>query len=103
VRPKLHDRLPNLAGIEATVVAMRQRVKGTRPGQVVRTGRGAMPGHTPGTISLIFEVKDNGKPLTVAFPGGTEFNFVNDVAHSTPTSVLRANLPPRRRPPAPPF
>jgi metallo-beta-lactamase class B len=40
-----------------------------------------MPGHTPGTTSLIFEVKDNGKPLTVAFPGGTEFNFVNDVPH----------------------
>jgi metallo-beta-lactamase class B len=40
-----------------------------------------MPGHTPGTISLIFDVKDQGKPLTVAFPGGTEFNFVNDVPH----------------------
>jgi metallo-beta-lactamase class B len=40
-----------------------------------------MPGHTPGTTSLIFEVKDNGKPLMVAFPGGTEFNFVNDVPH----------------------
>jgi metallo-beta-lactamase class B len=40
-----------------------------------------MPGHTPGTLSLIFQVKDNGKPLTVAFPGGTEFNFVNDVPH----------------------
>jgi metallo-beta-lactamase class B len=39
------------------------------------------PGHTPGTLSLIFEVKDHGKPLTVAFPGGTEFNFVNDVPH----------------------
>jgi len=24
-----------------------------------------MPGHTPGTISLLFEVKDNGKPLRV--------------------------------------
>jgi metallo-beta-lactamase class B len=40
-----------------------------------------MPGHTPGTLSLIFEVKDHGKPLTVAFPGGTEFNFLNDVPH----------------------
>ena len=26
-------------------------------------------------------MKDNGKPLTVAFPGGTEFNFTNDVPH----------------------
>jgi len=40
-----------------------------------------MPGHTPGTVSMIFEVKDNGTPLTVAFSGGTEFNFVNDVPH----------------------
>src|SRR6202047_2359872 len=40
-----------------------------------------MPGHTPGTVSMIFEVKDNGTPRTVAFSGGTEFNFVNDVPH----------------------
>jgi metallo-beta-lactamase class B len=40
-----------------------------------------MPGHTPGTVSMIFQVKDNGMPLTVAFSGGTEFNFVNDVPH----------------------
>jgi metallo-beta-lactamase class B len=39
------------------------------------------PGHTPGTVSLIFQVKDNGKPLTVAYAGGTEFNFINDVPH----------------------
>jgi metallo-beta-lactamase class B len=41
-----------------------------------------MPGHTPGTISGIFQVHDHGKPLTVAYSGGTEFNFVNDVPHS---------------------
>jgi metallo-beta-lactamase class B len=40
-----------------------------------------MPGHTPGTISGIFGVHDHGTPLTVAYSGGTEFNFVNDVAH----------------------
>jgi metallo-beta-lactamase class B len=40
-----------------------------------------MPGHTPGTVSMIFQVKDNGAPRTVAFSGGTEFNFVNDVPH----------------------
>jgi len=33
------------------------------------------PGHTPGTLSLIFTVKDNGKPLVVAYSGGTAFNF----------------------------
>jgi metallo-beta-lactamase class B len=40
-----------------------------------------MPGHTPGTLSMIFQVMDRGVPRTVAFPGGTEFNFVNDVPH----------------------
>jgi len=39
------------------------------------------PGHTPGTISMIFQVKDNGRPLTIAYSGGTAFNFVNDVPH----------------------
>lgn len=39
----------------------------------------ATPGHTPGTFSAFFEVKDGGKPLTVAYSGGTAFNFVNTV------------------------
>jgi metallo-beta-lactamase class B len=39
------------------------------------------PGHTPGTLSMLFDVKDNGRPLTVAYSGGTAFNFVNDVPH----------------------
>jgi metallo-beta-lactamase class B len=39
------------------------------------------PGHTPGTLSMIFQVKDGGKPLTVAYSGGTAFNFPNDVPH----------------------
>ncbi len=39
------------------------------------------PGHTPGTISGIFRVHDQGKPLTVVYSGGTEFNFPNDVPH----------------------
>ena len=37
------------------------------------------PGHTPGTLSLIFTVKDRGKPLTVAYSGGTAFNFPSTV------------------------
>src|ERR1700758_4062122 len=40
-----------------------------------------LPGHTPGSIGGIFQVHDRGKPLTVAYSGGTEFNFVNDVLH----------------------
>jgi metallo-beta-lactamase class B len=39
------------------------------------------PGHTPGTISGLFQVHDHGKPVTVFYSGGTEFNFPNDVAH----------------------
>jgi metallo-beta-lactamase class B len=55
-------------------------------GQQVKLGDGSVklvttPGHTPGTVSMLFQVKDNGKPLTVAYNGGTAFNFVNDVPH----------------------
>jgi len=39
------------------------------------------PGHTPGTLSMLFEVWDHGAPLTVAYSGGTAFNFPNDVPH----------------------
>ena len=39
------------------------------------------PGHTPGTVSMFFEVKDGGRTLMVAYSGGTAFNFVNDVPH----------------------
>ena len=34
-----------------------------------------MPGHTPGTISYLFEVRDNGKPLKIAYVGGTAIPF----------------------------
>jgi metallo-beta-lactamase class B len=40
-----------------------------------------LPGHTAGTIGGIFQVHDRGKALTVAYSGGTEFNFLNDVPH----------------------
>src|SRR5260221_9505125 len=33
------------------------------------------PGHTPGTLSYTFTVLDRGKPLNVAYSGGTAFNF----------------------------
>src|SRR6202790_4210252 len=41
----------------------------------------ATPGHTPGTLSMIFTVKDNGKPLSVAYSGGTAFNFPSTPAN----------------------
>jgi metallo-beta-lactamase class B len=39
-----------------------------------------MPGHTPGTLSFLFEVKDNGKPLRFAYVGGTAIPFNGDAA-----------------------
>jgi metallo-beta-lactamase class B len=39
------------------------------------------PGHTPGTLSMLFTVKDNGKPLVVAYSGGTAFNFPSTAAN----------------------
>jgi metallo-beta-lactamase class B len=55
-------------------------------GQKVVVGDAAVtlvltPGHTPGTVSMFFQVKDNGTSLTVAYSGGTAFNFQNDVPH----------------------
>jgi metallo-beta-lactamase class B len=37
------------------------------------------PGHTPGTLSMIFPVKDRGQTLYVAYAGGTAFNFPSTV------------------------
>jgi hypothetical protein len=39
-----------------------------------------MPGHTRGTISFLFEVKDTGKPLRFAYVGGTAIPFDGDAA-----------------------
>ena len=33
------------------------------------------PGHTKGTLSMIFPVKDNGRTLMAVYSGGTAFNF----------------------------
>ena len=40
-----------------------------------------MPGHTPGTLSYLFEVKDNGKPLRIAYVGGTAIPFNGTAAY----------------------
>jgi metallo-beta-lactamase class B len=37
------------------------------------------PGHTQGTLSMLFNVRDNGKPMSVAYSGGTAFNFPSTV------------------------
>src|SRR5262249_8953569 len=36
------------------------------------------PGHTPGTLSYTFTLMDRGRPVNVAYSGGTAFNFVNN-------------------------
>jgi metallo-beta-lactamase class B len=33
------------------------------------------PGHTPGTLSYLFDVMEGGRELTVMYAGGTAFNF----------------------------
>ncbi|HYR90339.1 MAG TPA: MBL fold metallo-hydrolase [Terriglobia bacterium] len=40
-----------------------------------------MPGHTPGTLSFVFEVRDKGKPLRIAYVGGTAIPFNGDAAY----------------------
>ena len=40
-----------------------------------------MPGHTPGTLSYLFEVRDNGRPLRVAYVGGTAIPFNANAAY----------------------
>jgi metallo-beta-lactamase class B len=36
-----------------------------------------MPGHTPGTLSFLFEFQDGGEPIRVAYVGGTAISFTN--------------------------
>jgi metallo-beta-lactamase class B len=40
-----------------------------------------MPGHTAGTLSYLFEVRDNSKPLRVAYVGGTAIPFNASAAY----------------------
>jgi metallo-beta-lactamase class B len=40
-----------------------------------------MPGHTPGTLSFLFEMRDHGKPLRVAYIGGTAIPFNGSAAY----------------------
>ncbi len=39
------------------------------------------PGHTSGTLSFLFEAKDNGKTLRIAYVGGTAIPFNADAAY----------------------
>jgi metallo-beta-lactamase class B len=53
-------------------------------GRVISVGDGdvsvrlvTMPGHTPGTLSFLFEFRDGGRPIRVAYVGGTAISFTN--------------------------
>jgi len=39
-----------------------------------------MPGHTPGTLSFLIEVQDNGSPFHIAYVGGTAIPFTADAS-----------------------
>jgi metallo-beta-lactamase class B len=41
----------------------------------------ATPGHTRGTLSYVFPVRDRGRTLTVAYAGGTAFNFPREAGN----------------------
>ena len=65
------------------------------------------PGHTPGTLSYTFTVLDRGKPVNVAYSGGTAFNFVNNTPDpasrtSRPISTLKSTWPQKPPLPVPP-
>jgi metallo-beta-lactamase class B len=74
-----------------TVAAYPNRYKTMAPkrdvvatdGMTITLGKTAVtmwhtPGHTPGTLSYTFTVFDRGRPVNVAYSGGTAFNFVNN-------------------------
>ena len=57
----------------------------------------ATPGHTPGTLSYVFPVKDEGKQVTVAYSGGTLTGGSARMASGgMNTSHLSAGSPKRR-------
>lgn len=45
------------------------------------------PGHTPGTLSMIFTVKDHGKPVSIAYSGGTAIYAIYKNADALDTYI----------------
>jgi metallo-beta-lactamase class B len=61
-------------------------------GQVISAGDVSValvstPGHTPGTLSMIFTVKDHGKPVTIAYSGGTAIAGIYKNAQNLDTYI----------------
>jgi metallo-beta-lactamase class B len=91
----LQDRFKARVLLSETDWALLDRGRGTKPardassgvvtdGQKLTLGDETItmyitPGHTPGTISYLIPVKDNGRPHLVAEWGGTAFNFPRSV------------------------
>lgn len=55
-------------------------------GRIIRVGDVqvqiiTMPGHTPGTLSFLFEFKHHGEPIRVAYVGGTAIPFNGNTAY----------------------
>ena len=84
----LQDRYKAHVLLSASDWDLLDRGRGTRPardqvatdGQKLTLGDTTIaiyltPGHTPGTLSYLIPVKDNGRPHLVAEWGGTAFNF----------------------------
>ena len=60
------------------------------------------PGHTPGTLSYVFPVKDKGKTVMVAYSGGTLTGaFGTDGKRWDEYMIRRSAWPRRQRLPAP--
>ena len=56
-----------------------------RDGMTVSVGDASVqivttPGHTPGTLSYLFQVSDHGKPMRIAYVGGTAIPFNGSAA-----------------------
>jgi metallo-beta-lactamase class B len=65
-------------------------------GQVIRLGDVAVtlietPGHTPGTLSFLFQTSDRGKPVTVAYSGGTAIFGIYKSAEGLDTFIATQN------------
>ena len=61
-------------------------------GKVISAGDASVtlvstPGHTPGTLSMIFSVKDHGKPVTIAYSGGTAIATIYKSAEGLDTYI----------------
>ncbi len=100
----LQDRYGARVLMSAADWEVLERADGTKPkrdlvamdGQTLTLGDTTLrlyitPGHTPGTLSLLIPVKDNGKPHLAALWGGTGLNADRDSQQTYIRSAQRFN------------